>query len=92
MVERPSAAAVPRDGGRRRRPSAARRTLSEDERRIERLFLGLRVADGLPLAEIDPLRAEPLVAAGLARTRDGRLSLTERGLYMANDAVLALTD
>ena len=63
--------------------------LSEDERRTERIFLGLR-ARGVAAAEIDPDALDPFVADGLAERVDGRVTLTDRGMLLANEVVLAL--
>jgi len=64
--------------------------LSEEQREMERLLLGLRVADGVPTDWIDLEKAAAFVAEGLAQREDGRLALTERGMFLANDLVLAL--
>jgi putative oxygen-independent coproporphyrinogen III oxidase len=73
------------------RPVGGEELLGDDERRIERLFLGLRVADGVPASWVEERLAQPLVDDGLAQRRAGRLALTERGLFVANDIVLALS-
>ena len=65
--------------------------LGGEELRLESVFLGLRTASGVPVAEVDAGRAEPFLDEGLLEERDGRLVLTERGLFLANDVVLALT-
>lgn len=66
--------------------------LTDEERRIERLLLGLRVADGVPVAWINPTQVAGFVAEGLAVRRNGRIALTERGLFLANDLVTALAE
>lgn len=56
--------------------------LAPESLRIERIALGLRTAEGIPLAWLDPpglVRAEQLAAAGLARVADGRLVLVGTG-------------
>lgn len=61
-------------------------------RRTERLGLGLRTADGVPLAVVGD-RPEPLrevEAAGLAERRDGRLRLTAAGLLVADEVAALL--
>jgi putative oxygen-independent coproporphyrinogen III oxidase len=73
-----------------RLPTGGSEELSEDERRMERLLLGLRVADGVPDGWIDADRARPFVTGGLAERRSGRFSLTDRGMLLANEVVLAL--
>ncbi|MGH2557294.1 MAG: radical SAM family heme chaperone HemW [Actinomycetota bacterium] len=72
------------------RPVGGEEQLTDDERELERLLLGLRVTDGVPVAWIDRQRAEPFLEGGLAERRDGRLALTERGLFLANEIVLEL--
>ena len=65
--------------------------LSEEDRDLEQLLLGLRVRDGVPAEWVEMGRAEAFVAEGLARADGGRLVLTDRGMFVANDVVLALT-
>jgi oxygen-independent coproporphyrinogen-3 oxidase len=66
--------------------------LTDEERRIERLLLGLRKADGIPSGWVDPGRVGEFVDQGLAERRDGRVVLTDRGMLLANGLVLALAD
>ena len=54
------------------------------------MFLGLRTSAGVPASDVDAERAAPFLEEGLLDERDGRLVLTERGLFLANDVVLAL--
>ena len=63
---------------------------TEEQRRIERLLLGLRMADGVPVGWVDLQWIESLVSAGLAERRNDHLSLTERGMLLANEVILAL--
>ncbi|HEX2266967.1 MAG TPA: coproporphyrinogen-III oxidase family protein, partial [Actinomycetota bacterium] len=72
-------------------PIGADELLSEEDRELERLLLGLRVSDGVPAEWVEMTRAEPFVAEGLAQANGGRLALTDRGMFVANDVVLALT-
>jgi len=74
------------------KPVSGREMLSEEENKLERLLLGLRVADGVPAIWVDPSRAEPFLAEGLAEHRNGRLALTDRGLFLANEVVLELVE
>jgi oxygen-independent coproporphyrinogen-3 oxidase len=74
-----------------RRPVGGSEALSRAEREMERLLLGLRVADGVPAEWIDPERAAGFVAEGLAERRNGRLGLTDRGMFVANELVLELS-
>ena len=79
-----------------RLPVATHETLTARQRLAERLFLGLRTADGVPAAWLDervalePARLAPRVASwrerGLLETRDGRLRLTEDG-FLLSDAL-----
>lgn len=72
------------------RPLGGEETLTQEEQRLERMLLGLRVAEGVPARWVDPSRADPFLEEGLAQRRDGRLALTDRGLFLANDVVLGL--
>ncbi|MDP8957041.1 MAG: radical SAM family heme chaperone HemW [Actinomycetota bacterium] len=64
--------------------------LTDGDRALERLLLGLRVSEGVPAAWVDLTRAEAFVTEGLARRDGARLSLTDRGMFVANEVVLAL--
>lgn len=48
----------------------------------ERLFLGLRLMEGIAAAEVAPMAAEE---RGLLERRDGRLRLTPRGVLLSNE-------
>jgi oxygen-independent coproporphyrinogen-3 oxidase len=72
------------------RPVGGEERLTDVERRMEELLLGLRVADGVPESALDLNRAQAFIAAGLARRGQGRFALTDRGLFLANDVVVAL--
>jgi putative oxygen-independent coproporphyrinogen III oxidase len=61
-----------------------------DERRLERLLLGLRVADGIPEGWIESKRAATFVERGLMTHGGGRVALTEAGLFLANEVVSVL--
>ena len=71
-----------------RRPIGGEERLSDDDRRLERLLLGLRTADGVPTAAIESGRALEFVRAGLAERRGDRLAPTDRGMFLANELVL----
>lgn len=75
-----------------RRPIGGEERLTKEQQRLEELLLGLRVADGVPAKELDPVRTEPLLTGGLAERRYGRLALTDRGLFLANEIVLDLVE
>jgi oxygen-independent coproporphyrinogen-3 oxidase len=72
-------------------PAAGREELSPAERYTERIMLGLRLADGLPLDVLDAsgrVAANHAVTNGLATVAPGqRLVLTRRGRLLA-DAVV----
>jgi putative oxygen-independent coproporphyrinogen III oxidase len=71
-------------------PAGGEETLTEQDRRLERLLLGLRIADGIPAEWVDASRLLDLLDRGLVRRHDGRLALTDRGLLLANEVILAL--
>lgn len=73
-----------------RRPVGGEERLSEDERRLEGLMLGLRTADGVSSERLDGVRANELIGHGLAARRGERIALTDRGLLVANELVLRL--
>jgi oxygen-independent coproporphyrinogen III oxidase len=77
-----------------RLPVATHETLTPRQRLAERLFLGLRTADGVPAAWIDerlaldpgrlPARLTEWRERGLLETRDGRFCLTEAGFFLSD--------
>jgi putative oxygen-independent coproporphyrinogen III oxidase len=79
-----------------RSPAEARETLDAETRRIERVLLGVRLADGHPAADLDDTgtaQAQQLTAEGLldpAALDGGRLVLTRRGRLLADAVVLRL--
>lgn len=76
--------------GEGRSPVGGEEYLTDDDWRFERLLLGLRTTQGVPVDLVDVAAADELVDEGLAeRTRD-RVALAPRGLFMANDLVLRL--
>jgi putative oxygen-independent coproporphyrinogen III oxidase len=78
--------------GEGRLPVGGEEVLTEEERLLERLLLGFRVADGVPEAWVERSKAEGLVADGLARWTPSGLGLTDRGMLLANDLVLTLAE
>jgi oxygen-independent coproporphyrinogen III oxidase len=75
---------------------AERRTLTADERVEEAAFTGLRLTEGIDLAEfnarydVDLLvrfghAVGPFLDAGLLRQNDGRLALTREGMLVSNE-------
>jgi oxygen-independent coproporphyrinogen-3 oxidase len=79
-------------------PAYARELLTPQERHVEDVMLGLRLAEGLPLrslAERERRAAADAVAAGLLRHDADRVVLTLRGRLLADGVVrdlLAATD
>ena len=70
-----------------RSPALARETLDPGTRRLERVMLESRLADGLATDLCDPAALERLRAGGLLRVHAGRAVLTLRGRQVA-DAVV----
>jgi coproporphyrinogen III oxidase-like Fe-S oxidoreductase len=63
------------------------------QRRLERLMMGLRLTEGVRLAEVEPLDDDAvarLVAAGLVEVDAGRLLLTRRGMPLAGAVIREL--
>ena len=80
-------------------PAAAPATfelIDERTRQTERLMLGLRLADGVPIAEVADVlnRAalERLVQIGIATTTDDTIRLDRRGRMLLHDCVADLLD
>ena len=76
-------------------PGAGREVLGQEDRRVERILLELRLRDGLPL---DLLRPDGLAAAhrhaagGLLSLEGGRAVLTLNGRLLADAVVRDLVD
>ena len=94
-VRHPSAYAARMSAG--DSPAQAREILTERERRLERILLLTRLAEGCPVAELDPAgqaAAQVAVADGLADPAAhaaGRVVLTRQGRLLADAVVRALT-
>jgi putative oxygen-independent coproporphyrinogen III oxidase len=73
-----------------RLPVGGSESLGEEDRRLERLLLGLRVVNGVPLEWVPAAEVDRFVAEGLAKVGAGRLALTDRGMLLANEVILAL--
>jgi putative oxygen-independent coproporphyrinogen III oxidase len=73
-----------------RLPMGGDEVLTEGERRLERLLLGLRTAQGVPERWVDASGVATFEAEGLAERRNGRFVLTDRGQMLANEIVLSL--
>ena len=87
-VKHPSAYAQRLADG--RSPAQARELLGPAERHTEDVMLGLRLAEGLPVADLPGV--DDLVAEGLMTVRDGRARLTLRGRLLADAVILRLLD
>jgi putative oxygen-independent coproporphyrinogen III oxidase len=78
-------------------PGQAREILTEPERQLERVMLGIRLAQGWPVARLDPAarkNAGSVVAEGLASPAayaQGRIVLTKRGRLLADAVTRTLT-
>jgi putative oxygen-independent coproporphyrinogen III oxidase len=62
----------------------------EGEAALERTLLSVRLACGIPDSRVPAGVAEAYLAGGLARRESGRFVLTDRGMLLASDLVLAL--
>ncbi len=71
-------------------PVAGREVLDAGARRTERIMLGLRMAEGLPAAEVAGTGIEPLIARGLLRRDGDRLVLTREGRLLSDRVVAEL--
>ncbi|HET9658006.1 MAG TPA: radical SAM family heme chaperone HemW [Kineosporiaceae bacterium] len=77
-------------------PAAGRERLDARQRRTERILLGVRLAEGLPVTDLDPGGRQAvagLVADGLLDGRaavTGRVVLTRRGRLLADAVVRSL--
>ena len=70
-----------------------RETLNPVERAEERLLMGLRIVEGVSLAELQPLKLEKLSdlqEAGLIRAQDGRLFATPEGRLVLDRVIAEL--
>ncbi|ROP45822.1 radical SAM family heme chaperone HemW [Pseudokineococcus lusitanus] len=81
-----------------RSPAHAREVLDDDAREVERVLLGVRLAEGLDVAALPPdglprlpeVVAEGLVAPGLDGAPPSRVVLTDRGRLLADGVVRRL--
>jgi putative oxygen-independent coproporphyrinogen III oxidase len=95
-VRHPSAYAARVDGG--QSPAQAREVLDDEQRRVERVLLGVRLAEGLPVTDLPPAgrgRLADLAARGLVRAdapTAGRVVLTLTGRLLADAVVRDLLD
>jgi oxygen-independent coproporphyrinogen-3 oxidase len=76
-------------------PAQAREVLTDEDRRVERVLLELRLRTGLPrdvLRDQGSAAADRYVEEGLLVDEDGRLVLTARGRLLADAVVRDLVD
>nr|WP_220486439.1 radical SAM family heme chaperone HemW [Tessaracoccus sp. MC1865] len=76
-------------------PALAREVLTDEDRRVERVLLELRLAGGLPLEVLRPTelaRVPAVVAANLATDDGARLRLTQAGRLLADGVIRDLLD
>ena len=76
-------------------PAYAREVLGAEDRRVERVLLELRLAEGLDIAlltETERARVPGLIARGLAESVEDRLVLTLQGRLLADGVVRDLLD
>lgn len=71
-------------------PIGGEEFLTPEEVRTEEFLLRLRTQQGVPAGEIDSSTAEPYLDEGLLVRRGDGYVLTEPGLFLANELVLAL--
>jgi coproporphyrinogen III oxidase-like Fe-S oxidoreductase len=73
-------------------PVAGHEVLDAGQRRLERLLMGLRLAEGVPRGDVEPIDER----AAAALVRDGllldgpRLRLTADGWALANEVIVRL--
>ena len=74
-------------------PAAGREVLSDEDQRVERVLLELRLASGLPVDVLDEAgreEAKQAIADGLLEPFDDRCVLTDRGRLLADAVVRRL--
>jgi coproporphyrinogen III oxidase-like Fe-S oxidoreductase len=69
-------------------PVGGRERLGIEEVRLERLLLGLRRTEGVPVTWVPAEVRSVFLDRGLARLGEGRFALTEPGMLLANEAVV----
>jgi oxygen-independent coproporphyrinogen-3 oxidase len=73
-------------------PEQGREVLTPDQRRMERIMLGVRLAEGLPVMDLDRATVGGLCAEGLTTLVAERLVLTDDGRLLADAVVRRLLD
>ena len=74
----------------RRFPIGGEERIGGPDGELEALLLGLRLDRGIPGSLVPPEVVEDLVGRGLARVRGSRVALTDRGMFLASEVVLAV--
>lgn len=67
-------------------------TISAAEAQKEKLLLGLRLAEGVPLAFLRSEKINKYVKTGYALIRDGNFCLTTKGFFVSNAIICDLID
>jgi putative oxygen-independent coproporphyrinogen III oxidase len=75
-----------------RLPIGGEERIEGPEAQLEALLLGLRLDRGIPESWVPPQVTRDLVGRGLARLGRSRFALTERGMLLASDVVLAVAE
>jgi len=76
-------------------PAQGREVLDADQRWTERTMLGLRLAEGLPVAGLPAATVAELIAEGLLFAEappSGRVVLSRRGRLLADGVIRRLVD
>jgi oxygen-independent coproporphyrinogen-3 oxidase len=74
------------------RPEGGEELLTPEDAHLEDLFLHLRTREGISATQVQAAAAEPFLEEGLLARRNGNYVLTERGMFLANELVVALSD
>jgi len=72
------------------RPVIGEERLTQEEERLEEIFLKLRILKGVPVTSVADEVASGFVEQGLLCELDGQLVPTERGMFLLNELVLEL--
>jgi putative oxygen-independent coproporphyrinogen III oxidase len=72
------------------RPVGGEERLTQEEERLEEIFLKLRILEGVPVRSVADEVASGFMEQGLLRRVDGHLVPTERGMLLLNELVLGL--
>ena len=71
-------------------PIGGEEHLTQEDERLEEVFLKLRTLEGLPVTSVADVAASVFVEQGLLRLVDDHLVPTERGMLLLNELVLEL--